>query len=438
MIKKYVLESLGCSKNLVDAEEMVYILNENGYEMTDDIDDADVAIVNTCGFIESAKEESIDTILDIASHKQKNLKHLIVTGCLVQRYYKDLKEQIPEIDAFLGTTSYNTILNVLQGLSIGKDNSLILPANTKLDHNKKKILTDSYYAYIKIAEGCDNSCTYCIIPKLRGRYVSRPMDEIVDETKRLASQNVKEIVLIAQDTSKYGLDIYGEKKLPHLLRELSKIEGIRWIRFLYTYPEDITDELVQEVKNNDKVCSYFDIPIQHASNRILKLMNRSTDKEEISDKINLIRSNIKDAIIRTTLITGFPTESNEDIEELADFVSQMKFDKLGVFPYSREEGTKAGNMDGQIEQDVKNQRAEMIMRLQQDIVREKNESYVGRIFSAIVDEVYEDYVVARSYMDVIEVDTVIYVQTETSHKKGDFIEVKITDVLDYDLKGVEV
>ena len=438
MIKKYVLESLGCSKNLVDAEEMVYILNENGYEMTDDIDDADVAIVNTCGFIESAKEESIDTILDIASHKQKNLKHLIVTGCLVQRYYKDLKEQIPEIDAFLGTTSYNTILNGLQGLSIGKDNSLILPANTKLDHNKKKILTDSYYAYIKIAEGCDNSCTYCIIPKLRGRYVSRPMDEIVDEAKRLASQNVKEIVLIAQDTSKYGLDIYGEKKLPHLLRELSKIEDIRWIRFLYTYPEDITDELVQEVKNNDKVCSYFDIPIQHASNRILKLMNRSTDKEEISDKINLIRSNIKDAIIRTTLITGFPTESDEDIEELADFVSQMKFDKLGVFPYSREEGTKAGNMDGQIEQDVKNQRAEMIMRLQQEIVREKNESYVGRTFSAIVDEVYEDYVVARSYMDVIEVDTVIYVQTETAHKKGDFIEVKITDVLDYDLKGVEV
>lgn len=438
MIKKYVLESLGCSKNLVDAEEMVYILNENGYEMTDDIDDADVAIVNTCGFIESAKEESIDTILNIASHKQKNLKHLIVTGCLVQRYYKDLKEQIPEIDAFLGTTSYNTILNVLQGLSIGKDNSLILPANTKLDHNKKKILTDSYYAYIKIAEGCDNSCTYCIIPKLRGRYVSRPMDEIVDEAKRLASQNVKEIVLIAQDTSKYGLDIYGEKKLPHLLRELSKIEGIRWIRFLYTYPEDITDELVQEVKNNDKVCSYFDIPVQHASNRILKLMNRSTDKKEISEKINLIRSNIKDAIIRTTLITGFPTESDEDIEELADFVSQMKFDKLGVFPYSREEGTKAGNMDGQIEQDVKNQRAEMIMRLQQDIVREKNESYVGRIFSAIVDEVYEDYVVARSYMDVIEVDTVIYVQTETAHKKGDFIEVKIADVLDYDLKGVEV
>ena len=438
MTKKYILESLGCSKNLVDAEEMVYILNENGYEMTTDINDADIAIVNTCGFIESAKEESIDTILNIASYKQNNLKHLIVTGCLVQRYYKDLKEQIPEIDAFLGTTSYNTILNVLQGLSIGKDNSLILPANTKLNHNKKKILTDSYYAYIKIAEGCDNSCTYCIIPKLRGSYVSRPIQEIVDEAKNLAKQGVKEIVLIAQDTSKYGLDLYKEKKLPTLLRQLSEIDGIRWIRFLYTYPEDITKELIEEVKNNDKVCSYFDIPIQHASDRILKLMNRSTDKKEISDKINLIRSNIKDAIIRTTLITGFPTESDEDIEELADFVKDMKFDKLGVFPYSKEEGTKAGNMDGQIDQDIKNQRAEMIMMLQQEIVREKIQSYVGKTFTSIIDEVYEDYVVARSYMDVIEVDTVIYVQTTTPHTKGEFINVKITDVLDYDLKGVEV
>lgn len=438
MTKKYILESLGCSKNLVDAEEMVYILNENGYEMTTDIDDADIAIVNTCGFIESAKEESIDTILNIASYKQNNLKHLIVTGCLVQRYYKDLKEQIPEIDAFLGTTSYNTILNVLQGLSIGKDNSLILPANTKLNHNKKKILTDRYYAYIKIAEGCDNSCTYCIIPKLRGSYVSRPIQEIVDEAKNLAKQGVKEIVLIAQDTSKYGLDLYKEKKLPTLLRQLSQIDGIQWIRFLYTYPEDITKELIEEVKNNDKVCSYFDIPIQHASDRILKLMNRSTDKKEISDKINLIRDNIKDAIIRTTLIAGFPTESDEDIEELADFVKDMKFDKLGVFPYSKEEGTKAGNMDGQIDQDIKNQRAEMIMMLQQEIVREKNQSYIGKTFTSIIDEVYEDYVVARSYMDVIEVDTVIYVQTPTLHTKGEFINVKITDVLDYDLKGVEV
>lgn len=438
MAKKYVLESLGCSKNLVDAEEMVYILNENGYEMIDDIDMADIAIVNTCGFIESAKEESIETILDIASHKKNNLKHLIVTGCLAQRYYKELKEQIPEVDAFLGTTSYNTILNVLQGLDIGKDNSLILNANTKLDHTKKKILTDSYYAYIKIAEGCDNSCTYCIIPKLRGKYTSRPIEEIIEEAKNLASQGVKEIILIAQDTSKYGLDIYKEKKLPELLNKLSKIDGIEWIRFLYTYPEDITIELIEEVKNNEKVCSYFDIPIQHSNDRILKLMNRSTDKKEIIEKINLIRDNIKDAIIRTTLIAGFPSETDEEINELAQFVQEMKLNKLGVFAYSKEEGTKAGNMKEQIDEDTKIQRANMIMQLQRKIVDEQNNQFVGNIYKAIIDEVYEDYVVARSYMDVIEVDTVIYVSTTSHHHKGDFINVKIVEVLDYDLKAVEI
>lgn len=438
MAKKYVLESLGCSKNLVDAEEMVYILNENGYEMIDDIQEADVAIVNTCGFIESAKEESIETILDIASHKKNNLKHLIVTGCLAQRYYKELKKQIPEVDAFLGTTSYNTILNVLQGLEIGKDNSLILNANTKLDHSKKKILTDNYYAYVKIAEGCDNSCTYCIIPRLRGKYKSRTIEDILGEVKNLVQQGVKEIVLIAQDTSKYGLDIYGEKKLPQLLNKISKIDKVEWIRFLYTYPEDITKELVDEVKNNDKVCSYFDIPIQHANDRILKLMNRSTDKNQIKEKIKLIRDNIDDAIIRTTLIAGFPSETEEDINELADFVRGMKFNKLGVFPYSKEEGTKAGTMKEQLDEDVKGQRADMIMALQREIVLEQNEGYVGKEYRAIIDEVYEDYVVARSYMDVIEVDTVIYVDTKEHHHKGDFINVKITDVLDYDLKAKEV
>ena len=438
MTKKYVLESLGCSKNLVDAEEMVYILNENGYEMVDDIQMADVAIVNTCGFIESAKEESIETILDIASLKKNNLKHLIVTGCLAQRYYKELKEQIPEVDAFLGTTSYNTILNVLQGLDIGKDNSLILNANTKLEHKNKKILTDSYYAYIKIAEGCDNSCTYCIIPRLRGRYTSRTMEEILEEAQTLANQGVKEIILIAQDTSKYGLDIYKEKKLPELLNKISKIEGIEWIRFLYTYPEDITMELIDEVKNNEKVCSYFDIPIQHANDRILKLMNRSTDKKQIIEKINLIRDNIKDVIIRTTLIAGFPSETEEEIKELFDFVQEMRLNKLGVFAYSKEEGTKAGNMQGQLDEDIKKQRANMIMELQRKIVQEQNSKFVGKTYKVIIDEIYDDYVVARSYMDVIEVDTVIYVETKLHHNKGDFINVKIVDVLDYDLKAVEV
>lgn len=436
--EKFILESLGCSKNLVDAEEMLYILSENGYEMTTDIDEATIAIVNTCGFIESAKEESIDTIFEIAKYKENNLKYLIVTGCLAQRYYKELKDNIPEVDAFLGTTSYNRIVNIIKGLEVGKDNSLILNANEKLDHTKKKILTDNYYAYIKIAEGCNNSCTYCIIPRLRGRYKSRSIEEILQEAEKLANQGVKEVILIAQDTSKYGLDIYKEKKLPELLNKLSKIDGIEWIRFLYTYPEDITYELIQEVKNNEKVCSYFDIPIQHASDRILKLMNRSTDKNEIISKINMIRQNIKDAIIRTTLITGFPSETDEDMKQLEDFVRQMKFNKLGVFAYSKEEGTKAGIMKEQIDEDTKNKRKETIMSIQYDIAKEINENYIGKKFKVIIDEVYEDYLVARSYMDIIEVDTVIYVTSDKKHTKGDFINVCITDVLDYDLKAEEI
>lgn len=438
MSKKFILESLGCSKNLVDAEEMVYILNENGYEMVDNIDEAEIAIVNTCGFIESAKEESIETIFEISKHKDENLKYLIVTGCLVQRYYKELKEQIPEVDAFLGTTSYDTIYNVIKGLEIGKDNSLILNADKKMDHSKKKILTENYYAYVKIAEGCDNSCTYCIIPRLRGRYKSRTMQDIENEVKQLASQGVKEIILIAQDTSKYGLDIYNEKRLPQLLNLLSKIDGIQWIRFLYTYPEDITYELINEVKNNDKVCSYFDIPIQHSNDRILKLMNRSTDKKQIKEKIDMIRENIKDAIIRTTLITGFPSETQEDIDELEEFVREMKFNKLGVFAYSKEEGTKAGNMKEQLDEDVKKQRQSRIMNAQYEIVKDINNTFIGSKFKVIIDEIYEDYVVARSYMDVIEVDTVIYVSTDKKHTKGEFIDVIITDVLDYDLKAEEV
>ena len=438
MSGKFILESLGCSKNLVDAEEMVYILNENGYEMVDDINEANVAIVNTCGFIESAKKESIDMIFEIAKYKEKNLKHLIVTGCLAQRYYKELKEKIPEVDAFLGTTSYDTIYNVIKGLEIGQNNSLILNPNKKLDHSKKKILTDNYYAYVKIAEGCDNSCTYCIIPRLRGKYTSRTIEDILQEVEDLAKQGVKEIILIAQDTSKYGLDIYSQKKLPQLLNKISKIDKIQWIRFLYTYPEDITMELVDEVKNNPKVCPYFDIPIQHASDRILKLMNRSTSRKEITDKINLIRDNIPNAMIRTTLITGFPSETEEDVKQLEDFVKEIKFNKLGVFVYSKEEGTKAGNMKEQIEEEVKIKRKDKIMNTQFSIAKSLNRSYIGNEYKAIVDEVYEDYMVARSYMDVIEVDTVIYVSTDKKHKKGDFINLVITDVLDYDLKAMEV
>ncbi|TRW25029.1 30S ribosomal protein S12 methylthiotransferase RimO [Criibacterium bergeronii] len=436
---KYKIESLGCSKNLVDSEEMVYILSQKGYEMTDDISKADFAIVNTCGFIEDAKKESIQTIFDVAEYKKQNLKYLIVTGCMVQRYYKNLKEEIPEIDALLGTTSYDMIDSVIKGLMIGKNKSLILNPNKELSHENKKNLTAKYYSYLKIAEGCDNSCTYCIIPALRGRYKSKKKEQIINEAKKLASNGVKELILIAQDTSKYGLDLYDKKILPELLQELSEIAGLKWIRFLYTYPEDITDELVDVVAKNEKICSYFDIPVQHSNDRILKLMNRSTSKKDILSKINLIRSTIPDAVIRTTLITGFPTETETEHKQLVKFIKEVKFDKLGAFTYSREEGTVAGNMNEQIKEDVKLARQKEIMDAQYEIVQEKNKALLGKTFEVVIDEINADYLVARSYRDVIEVDTVIIVKDFSDKPSvGDFIKVEITDILDYDLEGKEV
>lgn len=436
---KYKIESLGCSKNLVDSEEMVYILSQKGYEMTDDISKADFAIVNTCGFIEDAKKESIQTIFDVAEYKKQNLKYLIVTGCMVQRYYKNLKEEIPEIDALLGTTSYDMIDSVIKGLMIGENKSLILNPNKELSHENKTNLTAKYYSYLKIAEGCDNSCTYCIIPALRGRYKSKKKDQIINEAKKLASNGVKELILIAQDTSKYGLDLYDKKILPELLQELSEISGLKWIRFLYTYPEDITDELVDVVAKNEKICSYFDIPVQHSNDRILKLMNRSTSKKDILSKINLIRSTIPGAVIRTTLITGFPTETETEHKQLVKFIKEVKFDKLGAFTYSREEGTVAGNMNEQIKEDVKLARQKEIMDAQYEIVQEKNKALLGKTFEVVIDEINADYLVARSYRDVIEVDTVIIVKNfSDKHSVGDFIKVEITDILDYDLEGKEV
>lgn len=436
---KYKIESLGCSKNLVDSEEMVYILSQKGYEMTDDISKADFAIVNTCGFIEDAKKESIQTIFDVAEYKKQNLKYLIVTGCMVQRYYKNLKEEIPEIDALLGTTSYDMIDSVIKGLMIGENKSLILNPNKELSHENKTNLTAKYYSYLKIAEGCDNSCTYCIIPALRGRYKSKKKEQIINEAKKLVSNGVKELILIAQDTSKYGLDLYDKKILPELLQELSEIAGLKWIRFLYTYPEDITDELVDVVAKNEKICSYFDIPVQHSNDRILKLMNRSTSKKDILSKINLIRNTIPDAVIRTTLITGFPTETETEHKQLVKFIKEVKFDKLGAFTYSREEGTVAGNMNEQIKEDVKLARQKEIMDAQYEIVQEKNKALLGKTFEVVIDEINPDYLVARSYRDVIEVDTVIIVKDFSDKPSvGDFIKVEITDILDYDLEGKEV
>lgn len=436
---KYKIESLGCSKNLVDSEEMVYILSQKGYEITDNINEADFAIVNTCGFIEDAKKESIDTIFDVASYKKKNLKYLIVTGCMVQRYYKDLKREIPEIDAMLGTTSYDMIDSVIKGLEIGQNKSLILSPNKDLSHRNKTNLTQKYYAYIKIAEGCNNSCTYCIIPALRGKYKSRSVEDIVSQAKSLAKGGVKEIVLIAQDTSKYGIDIYGKKMLPELLQKLSEIDELKWIRFLYTYPEDITRELVDTVAKHKKICPYFDIPIQHCNDRILKLMNRSTDKASIISTINMIRENVPGAVIRTTLITGFPTETDEEHKEMLEFIKTIQFDRLGVFIYSKEEGTIAGNMSGQIDEDIRKLRQKNLMDAQYDIAMSKNMPMLGNTVEAIVDEIEDDCVIARSMSDVIEVDPVIIVNDfKPNIMPGDFIRVKITGVSGYDLEAVQI
>ena len=333
MNKNVFISTLGCSKNLVDSEVMLNILVSNGLEKVVSIDDADIAVINTCGFIESAKEESINEILEIAQYKTiGKLKYLIVTGCLSQRYSENLKKDLPEVDAFLGTTSFEHIYQVIQGLEIGQDKSLILDINSDLkSDSKRSLLTQSYTAFLKIAEGCDNLCTYCIIPKLRGKYRSRKLEDIIEEAKLLADNGVKEIIIIAQDTTKYGLDIYENKTLPKLLIELNKIDKLKWIRFLYSYPEDIDMDLIIAVKESSKVCAYFDMPIQHSSNSVLKRMNRKTTGEDIENTINQIRTNIPDAVIRTTLITGFPQESEEEFDNLYEFVKRIKFDRLGVF-----------------------------------------------------------------------------------------------------------
>lgn len=441
MSNKFSIVSLGCSKNLVDSEQIVYIMMSNNYEMTDYINQSDICIINTCGFIEDAKKESIDTILEVVSYKNKsNLKYIIVTGCLAQRYYKELKEEIPEIDAFLGTTSFSLISNVIEGLKIGKNNSVILDSNFDFDLSmKREQLTEKYYAYLKIAEGCNNRCTYCIIPKLRGNYRSRPIEDIYSEALYLADNGVKELVLIAQDTSKYGSDLYGKNSLDDLLEKLSGIKSLKWIRFLYTYPEDVSVELVEVVKNNDKIVPYFDIPIQHCNNRILKLMNRNITKERLVEKIRLIRDNIPDAVIRTTLMVGFPTETEEEFEELLDFVKEIKFDKLGVFEYSDEENTPAYKLKGKNNEEAKKIRKEKIMKMQQVISKNNNKKYVGNIYDIIIDEIIDsNTAIGRGYMDTIEIDGVVYINNLKSKSVGDFTKVEIIDVTEYDLYGDEI
>ena len=405
---KIALESLGCSKNLVDAEIMMGILNKKGYKLVGDFEEADIILVNTCGFIESAKQESIQTILELAQLKETaNLKLLIVTGCLAQRYSDELKTEIPEIDAIVGTGSYQQIDEIIANLE--KENHIV---------------------------GCDNKCTYCIIPKLRGKYRSRKMEDIIAEAKELAAKGVKELVVIAQDTTKYGCDLYGKEMLPELLEELAQIEGIKWIRIMYSYPESITEELVKVIKKYDNICNYFDMPIQHASNKILKLMNRHTTKENILSTINMIRKHIPDATLRTTIIVGFPGETEEDFNELVEFVKVAKFDRLGAFSYSREEDTPADKLPNHLDQDVKDERRDALMLVQQGISEELNAAKVGNGYEVLIEEQIEDKVyIGRTQGDAEEIDSIVYVKSDKKLNIGDFVNVKITSALEYDLMG---
>ena len=437
--------SLGCDKNLVDTEVMLGLLAKKGHCMTDDETQAEIVVINTCCFIHDAKEESIQTILEMAQLKETgNLKKLIVTGCLAQRYKEEILEEIPEVDAVLGTTSYDEITEVIDGLF---SDSPMERADVKMTmkdidylpevKSKRLVTTGGHYAYLKIAEGCEKHCTYCIIPKVRGNFRSVPMEILLEEAGQLAEEGVKELILVAQETTLYGKDIYGEKKLPELLRELCKIQGIRWIRILYCYPEEITDELIQVIKEEPKVCHYLDLPIQHASDSILKRMGRRTSKEQLISIIGKIREEIPDITLRTTLITGFPGETDEQHEELMDFVDQMEFERLGVFTYSPEEDTPAAEMPDQIPEEVKEDRQAELMELQQDIVFDRNEDLIGEEFLVMIEGKVadENAYVGRTYRDAPNVDGLIFVNTDEELFSGDFAKVKVTGAMEYDLIG---
>ena len=431
--------SLGCDKNLVDSEVMLGLLDKKGYQIVDSEEDADIIVVNTCCFIHDAKEESIQTILEMAEYKKEGkLKALIVTGCLAQRYQQEIIDEIPEVDAVLGTTSYDHIVEAVEEALAGNGHVILEDVDALPDVKEKRLVTTGgHYAYMKIAEGCDKHCTYCIIPKLRGNYRSVPMEKLLAEAKDLADQGVKELILVAQETTVYGKDIYGEKSLHKLLRELCKIDGIQWIRILYCYPEEIYDELIQTIKEENKVCHYLDLPIQHASDAVLKRMGRRTSKAQLVEIIEKLRKEIPDISLRTTLITGFPGETQEQHEELKDFVDEMEFDRLGVFTYSPEEDTPAATMTEQIPEEVKEDRQAELMELQQEIAFDLAEDMVGREVLVMIEGKIadENAYVGRTYKDAPNVDGLIFINTDEELMSGDFARVRVTGALEYDLIG---
>ena len=431
--------SLGCDKNLVDSEVMLGLLDKKGYQIVDSEEDADIIVVNTCCFIHDAKEESIQTILEMAEYKKEGkLKALIVTGCLAQRYQQEIIDEIPEVDAVLGTTSYDHIVEAVEEALAGNGHVVLEDVDALPDVKEKRLVTTGgHYAYMKIAEGCDKHCTYCIIPKLRGNYRSVPMEKLLAEAKDLADQGVKELILVAQETTVYGKDLYREKSLHKLLRELCKISGIQWIRILYCYPEEIYDELIQTIKEENKVCHYLDLPIQHASDAVLKRMGRRTSKAQLVEIIEKLRKEIPDISLRTTLITGFPGETQEQHEELKDFVDEMEFDRLGVFTYSPEEDTPAATMTEQIPEEVKEDRQAELMELQQEIAFDLAEDMVGREVLVMIEGKVadENAYVGRTYKDAPNVDGLIFINTDEELMSGDFARVRVTGALEYDLIG---
>ena len=435
---KVSMASLGCSKNLIDSEQMLGLLEQSGYEIVENEEDADILIVNTCTFIESAKMESIECILELAQYKKTgHCKYLIVTGCLAQRYKEQILSELPEVDAVIGTNEYDKIADVIRSLDEEQEKRLFCAETPLLCETSRLRSTPGYTAYLKIAEGCDNHCTYCVIPSIRGRYRSRRMEDIISEAKELAADGVKELVVIAQDTTRYGKDLYGEYRLAELLRELCHIDNIEWVRVHYCYPEIVTDKLIDVFAEESKLCNYFDIPIQHCSDGILKRMGRRTNKKQITELIAQIRHRLPDAVIRTSLVVGFPGETEEEFEELRQFVVVSKFERLGVFAYSREEDTPAYDMDNQIDEEEKERRRELLMMVQSEISQQLNEDKIGKTVRVLVegkDEIIKSYY-GRTYADSIEIDGKVFFKSDKPLKEGDFASVKIEQVLEYDLFG---
>lgn len=436
---KLLFVSLGCDKNLVDSEFMIGMLSADGIELTDDETQADIIIVNTCCFINDAKEESVNTILEMAELKNSaNLKVLIVTGCLAQRYQKEIMEEIPQVDAILGTNSYDDIVNAVREVLAGKkyENYGTLQGLPHPSH-KRLVTTGGHFAYLKIAEGCDKRCTYCIIPSIRGSYRSVPMDELVSQAKELVENGAKELILVAQETTLYGIDIYGKKSLHLLLEELSKINGLVWIRILYCYPEEIYDELIETIATNKKVCHYLDLPIQHASDSILRRMGRKTSHEDLVNIITKLRARIPDITLRTTVMCGFPGENQSDHEQLMQFINDMEFDRLGAFAYSQEENTPAAEFIDQIDDETKLTWKDEVMELEQEVIFDINETLVGKEMLSFVEGKVadEDVYIARTYRDAPNVDGYVFIKTMEELMTGDFVNVKITGAHEYDLIG---